>query len=499
MNKSIKSIFFSAGVLFFLSYPGLIHAQEYSQKLDCFSIIAGKDATQDGSVIIAHNEDTGGDRIINYFKVPRTNYNSGDEITFINGGKLEQVAQTNAFLWINIPNATVCDSYINEYGVVVLSDGCPSREKNPDLTDGGILYMLRRIMADRAKSSREAVQIAGKLIDRFGYADSGRSYMIADSNEGWVLAAVYGKHWVAARIPDNEIAIIPNYYTIGEIDLSDTINFMGSPDIISYAIKQGWYNPEKDGKFNFSKAYAKPESRQHPGNVHRIWRGVNLASGKQYSIENDFPFSFKRQDKISYHQIMNILRDHYEGTKLDHSKNYSLGSPYVLNKATICSKATQYSIVAQLRNWMPVEIRARIWISILRPDVQVYVPWYVNIEKTPNIYRSYPSDSAIIYQFNPPKRIYDPSSEHAYWVCQQLADNVERNYKELMPKVRKTWDAVEAKEAAKINRLERKATRHGNPHPEKTYKKLATYSVSMANKTYKKTKKMVKKTEQAQN
>ncbi len=494
-KKLLKAIFSWAGVILLFSIPVFVKAQVHPGKLDCFSIIAGKDITRDGSVIIAHNEDTGGDRIINYFKVPRQKHSPGEKIAFINGGELEQVSLTYAYLWINIPTATVCDSYINEYGVVICSDGCPSREKNPELTDGGILYLLRRIMAERAESSREAVKIAGQLIDRFGYADSGRSYMIADPREGWVLNVVNGKHWIAARIPDSEIAIIPNYYTIGEIDLSDTINFIGSPDIISYAVSQGWYNPEDDGKFNFSKAYARPSSRTNPGNVHRIWRGVCLASGKHYNMKDDFPFSVRRNDKISYRQVMDILRDHYEETELDHSKNYTLGNPYELNGATICSKATQYSIVAQLRNWLPLEIQARTWIAVLRPDVQVYVPWYVNVETTPQQYRSYPQDSAIFYQFNPPERIYDSSSDHIYWACRQLADNVNKDYKKLMPLVRKTWAAVEKKEVKKINKLERKAASKKNDPSCDICSKLADYSLKMAYENYLKTKKLAKKTE----
>ncbi len=496
MNRNIKTIFLRAGVIFFLVWPGWIRAQDYSQKLDCFSIIAGKNITEDGSVIIAHNEDTGGDRIINYFKVPRLKHSREEKITLMHGGKLEQAEQTNAYLWINIPTATVCDSYVNEHGVVIFSDGCPSRENDPELIDGGILYWLRRILAERARTSREAVHIAGKLIDRFGYADSGRSYMIADGKEGWVLNVVHGKHWVAARVPDDEIAVIPNYYTIGAINLADTVNFLGSPDIVSYAVSRGWYDPEKDGEFNFSKAYAKPASRTYPGNVHRIWRGVNLASGKHFSMDDDFPFSVQRKDKINYRQIMTILRDHYEGTQLDHSKNYELGNPYEYNGATICSKATQYSIVAQLRSKLPEIIRARVWISVLRPDVQIYVPWYVNVDGTPRTYRSYPQDSALLYQFNPPQKIYDRSTNHIYWKCTQLAENVDRNYKVLMPMVKNSWDAIEKAEAQETDRLERQAVNPGNPDPGKTYKKLADYSLKMAGKVYRKTGKMAKKTGQ---
>ncbi len=62
----------------------------------------------------------------------------------------------------------------------IASDGCPTREDSydelvarGDITDGGIGYNLRRIVAQRARTAREGVKIAGELLDRFGYVDSG--------------------------------------------------------------------------------------------------------------------------------------------------------------------------------------------------------------------------------------------------------------------------------------------------------------------------------------
>jgi dipeptidase len=118
----------------------------------------------------------------------------------------------------------------------------------------------------------------------------------------------------------------------------------------------------------------------------------------------------------------------------------------------------------------------------------------VNVTKTPAEYHSYPEDSAIHYQFNPPEKIYDTSTDHIYWVCKQLADNVDKNYKKLMPLVRKTWDVVEKKEADKTEQLEKEAMDPDNSHPENTYKKLAAYSLHMAESTYKTAQKLVKKT-----
>ncbi len=77
----------------------------------------------------------------------------------------------------------VADGFMNEYGVCIGSNFCGSRKDTLDTSHGGILYDLRLIMAQRAKTAREAVQIAGSLIVQFGYKGSGRSYCISDREE----------------------------------------------------------------------------------------------------------------------------------------------------------------------------------------------------------------------------------------------------------------------------------------------------------------------------
>ena len=166
-------------------------------------------------------------------------------ITLRNGGQLEQVEQTWAYIWSEMPGLLFSDSYLNEWGVCVASNNCPSREDKPDLTDGGINYMLRRLVIERAKTSREGVRIAGELVQRFGYDASGRTYLIADPDEGWLFCAVNGKHWLAAKVPDDEVAMVANSYSVHEVDLADTVNFQASPDIIDYAISRRWYRPQR--------------------------------------------------------------------------------------------------------------------------------------------------------------------------------------------------------------------------------------------------------------
>ncbi|MBU1936927.1 C69 family dipeptidase, partial [bacterium] len=116
----------------------------------CFSIVVGKDASVDGYVIMAHNEDDGPPQIVHHRKVPRMKHSPGDKVELLNGGEVEQVQETWAYLWSEMPGMIFSDSYINEWGVCIASDACPSREDYPELTDGGISLMLRRLVAQRA-------------------------------------------------------------------------------------------------------------------------------------------------------------------------------------------------------------------------------------------------------------------------------------------------------------------------------------------------------------
>ena len=194
----------------------------------CFSIVVGKKASADGYVIVAHNEDDTAPQIVNHHKIARKRHAPGENVQLLNGGQLEQVERTWAYIWSEMPGMHFSDSYINEWGVGVTSDNCPSREDKPEITDGGIGYMLRRLVAQRARTAREGVLLAGKLVERFGYVDSGRTYIICDPDEGWLFCVVNGKHWLAQRVDDDEVAMVANTYTIRRVDLSKKDKFLAS-------------------------------------------------------------------------------------------------------------------------------------------------------------------------------------------------------------------------------------------------------------------------------
>jgi dipeptidase len=457
---------------------------------DCFSIVVGRSASADGSVIVAHNEDTG-TKLVNYYKVPAKDHQPGEEILFETGGKTKQVSHTLGYFWINLPVCDVCDTYINDSGVFVGSDGCPSREDKPEITNGGIVFWLRRIVAERARTAREGVEIAGKLIDEYGYASSGRTYIIADSRECWIMNVVKGKHWVAARLPDNAIAVIPNSFTIREVNLSDTANFMGSPDLVDYAIRRGWYDPATEGPFIFTKAYSNPGSLTHPDNINRMWRGTEILSGRKYDVKGVLPFSFESAKKTTCQDVMQVLRDHYEGTELDKSKLYAAGNPHRMNSGTICSGGSQYSTVALLRSWLPVDIGTLVWIAPFRPCTQAFTAWYPAITSIPDRYAQGDFESALKNHFDPAMS-KGTDKRHAFRVFVSLVDAVDKDYGKFIPQVKEAWCSFEAKNFRDQERVEKEALEMYKIDPQKALKHLTGNTSAKAMEVYRMADKMRK-------
>jgi dipeptidase len=352
---------------------------------DCFTVLVGKKASADGTVMIGHNEDDRGDIIVNLRKIPPRDYGEPQKINLGKGGNLETDGRTNGFLWIEATTQEFADSFVNEHGVVITSDSCPSKETEDELTDGGIGYMLRRIVAEKAKSAREGIEIAGDLIEKYGYRSSGRTYAILDKDEAWMLAVIRGKHWFAQRVPDDEVAVIPNYYTIRQFSQNDPDHFMGSSDIVEYARTNGWYDEPKDGPFDFKKAFARPSRRDlvSNGNTLRHWRGLNRLGGREWEIGDDFPFSSKPGKKVTVETLMSILRDHYEGTEFDATDGSKTGSPNRTKFRTICTASTINSFVVSLGRNRPEPISVSIWLALGKPDTTVFIPLYHGVQNLP--------------------------------------------------------------------------------------------------------------------
>ena len=245
------------------------------------SIYVGKNHTIDGHILIGGS----GDEVSSHWLelIKEKNY---DDNAFISvgvtdkafiPGELSQIPQskkTFRYLTMNYSEyegfpAPLTNGGLNEFNVAARDVWSPSREEllkmTPNPQSGPQYSDLSRIVMERAKTAKEAVQLIGQLIDRYGYSTyGGNSHMFADENEGWVLINFAGGQglWVAERLGDNDIRMsYPGYINEIPLNYEENPNFMGSKNFVSFAISQGWYDPQKDDAFNVMKVYGTNEER----------------------------------------------------------------------------------------------------------------------------------------------------------------------------------------------------------------------------------------------
>ena len=402
----------------------------------CYAVVAGKNATADGSVLVGHVEQNGPGKIfLNFQVVPRIKHEPGEMVVLNDGGRYPEPAESCKYLWSENFGLAGSDAVMNQWGVICVSNGTHSKEesienlrKSGDVVHNGINYMLRIELAKRAKTAREGIETFAKFIDQFGYGGSGTSFVIADANEAWIFTAVMGKRWVAERVPDDAVVLLPNVNIIQEIDLTDPSRFLASPDLISYAEKKGWYDPQKGKPFNFRDAYDKPSGagwfeRQYHCDP-RQWRGQCLVTGRDIPLPapGPLPFSVKPNRKLTVKDIRDILSDHLEGTKFDKTNGYSRGSPHDVMKSSdgmICNRENQEIAVFQLRSGLPREIGCIYWRTTAAGCSSVLTPWYAGITETPDAYhKRYNLKQNITEDFhlNPPAATYDYDASEAFWV-----------------------------------------------------------------------------------
>jgi membrane dipeptidase len=418
----------------------------------CFSIVVGKDASTDGGVLVGHNEDDYPPQVVHHHKVPRRTYGPGEQVVLRNGGVLEQVEQTWAYFWSEMPGMLFSDSCVNEWGVTVTSDNCPSREDRAELSEDGIGWMLRRLIAQRARTAREGVRLAGRLVERFGYIASGRTYIIADPDEGWLFCVVQGKRWLARRVADDEVAMVANTYTIRQVDLSDEDNVLASADIVTYAVRRGWYEPARDGPFDFAAVYANPASAAHPDNAGRQWSGLRYVARDPIAPGFDLPFSVVPRHKLSAADIMEILR-HDEADKPEPSTSDSGFG------CALCSGATQTSFVAQLRSNLPPEVGVVYWGCLAEPRTSVYLPFHFGISDFPAGFRMESEQPAGDVYDRKVAAPFAADPGEAFWTFSNFRDKVDRQGPALVAAARSGALRIESRAVAMQKPLEEMAKR----------------------------------------
>ena len=220
-----------------------------------------------------------------------------------------------------------------------------------------------------------------------------------------------GAVWVAIRIPDDCIAAHANQSRIQQIPFDDKENCIYSPDVVSFAREMGYFKG-KDKDFSFQKAYNPYDFGGLRGCEARVWSFFRKydSSMDQYtefikgdSTKTPMPLYIKPNRLLSLQDVQAGMRDHYEGTDLDMTKDpgagpykvpyrwrpsrYEVDGQLYTNARAIATQQTGFVIVPQLRNWLPDPIGGILWFGVDDADMAVFTPLYCSIQASPECYR----------------------------------------------------------------------------------------------------------------
>ena len=406
----------------------------------CTVIAVGKNASTDGSAMITHNDDsrTANSRL---FIIPEADWPEGSMRPIIKDAhgyegdaqqldEIPQVKHTYRYFFSRY-------SFMNEKGVAMseATNGVDDTDERAlkvkkimetDAVGSLDAWSLQDIALERAATAREAVAVMGDMVEKYGFYDASETMPITDGNEVWIFE-VYGNNiWAAWRMPDDHVFVAANRARLRHLDLDDKENVMACPDIVDYAVKNGFIDAKAVNRKDFSPADVYCPSTELYA-MRREWRVLSLVAPAQGFDANAtvLPMSVKPEKKLSVDDVFQIKGDWYGGTPYDLSKGIQAGpwgnpirfanrskeKPGSTWERSINMMRTCYVHIAQVRGDLPAEIRGISWFGYGAADTTYITPLWPIMTKLPDLYKT--GD-----RFHP----YDPKS--GWWVntrVQELA------------------------------------------------------------------------------
>lgn len=353
----------------------------------CTSILIGKQASIDGTIMIGRNEDAKAawpkHMVVHQHGEMPTHFISKET-------KLELDLPDDSARYTATPEWTdkaglFEEDGINEYDVAMSATESAYSNSlvlgfDPLVENGLNEEAMITVVLPYVKTAREGVQRLGDLIAKYGTGET-NGVLFADNDEAWYFESGAGHYWVAQRIPDDSYAVVANQLAIQEVDFDDPDNFMYHPGIQEF-VAQNHLNPHPDS-FNFRQIFGTADRSDAVYSEPRVWIGHQMFSPKQVGAETpeatDLPFIMKPDQKLSIFDAQNYLSNHYQGTEFDPLSKSANAHKY----RPISLAKTQESHVLQM-NRPSANIH---WLAMGVAAESTYVPFFNGITDTPAQYK----------------------------------------------------------------------------------------------------------------
>lgn len=440
--------------------------------MPCTTILVGKNASYDGSTMIARNDDSGAGHFTpKKFVVVHPGEQQQNYQSVISRLKID--LPENPMRYTSMPNAlegkgiwAACG--VNEANVAMtatetitsnprvlgadpLVEYQPATDGKEEVPGGIGEEDLVYLVLPYIRSAREGVIRLGQLLEQYGtYEINGIAFQ--DVNEIWWLETIGGHHFIARKVPDDRYVVMPNQFGVDAFDLEDAFSEQRenicSSDLKEF-LEKYHLNLSMKGAWNPRDAFGSHDDADHVYNTPRAWYMLRYFNPKTKMWDgehadytpssDDLPWSMVPEKKITVEDIKYVLSSHYQGTPYD---PYSTYGDKAMKGAyrSIGVNRNDFVSVIQMRPDCEEDFRVVEWVAFASNALNALVPFYADIERTPE------------YLSNTTKEV---STENFYWVSRMIAAMADASYGKSLFHVERYQENVMAKGHAYLNQYDR--------------------------------------------
>lgn len=437
----------------------------------CTTILVGKKASYDGSTMIARNDDSPSGRFTpKKYVVVHPDEQPRKYISVLSHVEID--LPDNPMRYTAVPNALEGDgiwaaSGVNEANVAMTATETITSNPRVLGADPLVVYQPAKDGQEEIKggigeedivclvlpyihSAREGVKRLGSLLEQYGtYEMNGIAFQ--DAEEIWWLETIGGHHWMARKVPDDVYVIMPNQLGIDQFNLEDAFSeqkeYMCSADLKDF-IEKYHLNLAMDGVLNPRDAFGSHDDSDHVYNTPRAWymgRCLNPHTWRWDGLAADFtpysdniPWCMVPEKKVTVEDVKYVLSSHFQGTSYDPYAGYGESNMRGAYRSIGINRNDFMSLI-QINDNRPDDIKAIQWLAFASNAFNVMVPFYADIETTPDYLSNTTSDV---------------STDNFYWSSRMIAAMADASYKKSVFHIERYQEHVLSKGHEIINRYD---------------------------------------------
>lgn len=348
----------------------------------CTTIIVGRNASADGSLIYGRTADGEEFQTTQLVTVPAQTLPAPYHYVSVgNGFTIDLPAESCQYTMTPAAPAMAmgvwAESALNQHGVSMsatesIYGGADVLKYDPYVPNGIAEESIPTVIIPYVKTAREGIERLGRIVTELGSAE-GNGVVIADKTEAWYIEIYSGHHWLAVRVPDDKAAVIANDALIGCVDVADTQNVIASPDFWQLAEEQGFLQT-LNGKPHAALTYGEPH-RDY--SQIRVWAGQRYfapSKEKNYDVNNTYEMFFTPDQPVKLQDVMELTRYRYEDT-IYNVNEHPEWRPIGINRAFTVHLF-----------WYRPQLPTVYWVALANSEFSVFLPLYGNLTTTPEAY-----------------------------------------------------------------------------------------------------------------